>query len=780
MKVQATTGAPEIDRLVGGIIPGDNIIWEIDSGVPVERFVGSFLSACAREKSSVIYVSFNASPQTITNKFAALMPKTDFVLVDCFSSGKGNNDKVFLDFFKTTGDSSLPGERNDLGASIHLANPADPGNLEKLLIKLGAHGQRRVRYMFDSLTGMLDLWGDEESVVRLFGHICPRLYDLNTIACWILEKGAHSASFLAKIRHVTQVVLDFAVLRGGHSLTIRKASNRHCEHVGIPQRLMLHDGDIRVSVETREGRELGLLNRMADVLGSALDLNSFFRQTMETLAHELGMVRGTLVLLDKTCNKLKIAAAHGLSDAEQARGQYAIGEGVTGQVVKTGVAAIIPDVGKDGRFLNRTIARQQDPGSPLAFICVPLKVDDEIVGALSVDRPLALEITLQKDLRLLSIVAAIVSQALKINCLVRVEKEEILSRDLGRLNELRCRYRLDNVIGDSEVIRKVLAMAATAAKSRASILITGETGTGKELVAKVVHYNSVRSAGPLVKVNCGALPEDLLESELFGHVKGAFTGALHDRKGRFEMASGGTLFLDEIGEMSPQLQVKLLRVLQEREFEPVGSQHTVTVDVRVVTATSKNLREEVRRGRFREDLYYRLNVIPIHLPPLCARREDIPLLVNHFLEKFNRENHKNVRKLSRKVLNILLDYPWPGNVRELENCIERVVVMNDGDALSADCLPSEILEHDHQCCIQRKRPSAMDLPEIRAAAERLCSGTSDLAAARKLLLQTTEEIVIRYGLAHNRCQRDLAEKLGMSRMTLRKKMQAYELGGRVN
>lgn len=768
MQANATTGVPNIDRLAGGIIPGDNIVWEVDSGVPIERFVASFLAACAREKSMVIYVSFNSSPQTITNKYASMMPDADFVLVDCFSSGKGNNDKVFLDFFKTVGEKPT-------NPAVHLENPSDPSKLEQVLIQIGADGRRSVQYIFDSLTGMLDLWGDEEIVVRLFGHICPRLYDLNTIACWILEKGAHSPSFLAKIRHITQVVFDVAVSRGVHSVTVRKAGNRQCEHIGIPQHLILQDGAISFAVETREGRELSLLTRMGEVLGSALDPNSFFEQTMETLANELGMVRGTLVLLDKTCNKLKIVAAHGLSREEQARGQYSVGEGVTGHVVKTGIAEIIPDIGKDSRFLNRTIARKNDLASPVAFICVPLKVDDEAVGALSVDRPFAFENALQKDLRLLSIVASIVSQVLKINNLIRVEKEEILARDHGRLRELRGRYRLDNVIGESEAIRKVMAMAATAAKSRASILVTGETGTGKELVAKVVHYNSARASGPLIKVNCGALPEDLLESELFGHVKGAFTGALYDRKGRFEMANSGTLFLDEIGEMSPRLQVKLLRVLQEREFEPVGSPRTISVDVRMVTATNKNLMDEVRKGRFREDLYYRLNVIPIQLPPLRERREDIPLLINHFLEKFNRENHKNVRRLSRKVLDIFLDYPWPGNVRELENCMERLVVMIDGDALSADFLPAEILDHDHQSSLNRKQPSSGDIPEIRAAAERFCAGTNDLASARNLLLQLMEEIVICNGLQKDISQRDLAVKLGISRMTLRKKMQACNL-----
>lgn len=759
---------PEIDHLVGGIIPGDNIVWEVDSGVPVERCMFNFLSACAREKSAVIYISFNASPQTITGKYASLMPKADFALVDCFSSGKGNDDQVFLDFFKTSrGGVNHP--------PIHLEKPVDPSRLEQTLIQLGAHSQGSAKYIFDSLTGMLDLWGDEERVVRFFGHFCPRLYDLNTIAYWLLEKGAHSETFLAKIRHVTQVVLDIAVSHGTHSLTIRKAGNRHCEHIGIPQRFILRDGAIIMVAESREGRELGLLTRMGEVLGSALDPNSFFERTMETLANELGMVRGTLVLLDKTCNKLKIIAAHGLSGAEQARGKYAVGEGVTGRVVKTGVAEIIPDISKDSRFLDRTVTRKKDLTRPIAFICVPLKINDEVAGALSVDRPFALENTLQKDLRLLSIVASIVSQVLKINHLIQVEKDEILVCDQGRLLELRSRYRLDNIIGESEAIRKILAMAGTAAKSRASILITGETGTGKELIANVVHYNSSRASGPLIKVNCGALSEELLESELFGHVKGAFTGALCDRKGRFKMADGGTLFLDEIGEMSSRLQVKFLRVLQEREFEPVGSSSTVSVDVRVVAATSRYLREEVRKGQFREDLFYRLNVVPIHLPPLRERREDIPPLINFFLDKFNQENRKNVRKMSRKVLNIFLDYSWPGNVRELENCIEHAVVMIEGDVLSADFLPAEVIEHDRQQVLRRKKPFSTDILDIRSAAERLCAGTDDLASARRILLQTMEEIVIRGGLLKKISRRNLAERLGMSRMTLRKKMKAYEL-----
>jgi Nif-specific regulatory protein len=492
---------------------------------------------------------------------------------------------------------------------------------------------------------------------------------------------------------------------------------------------------------------------------------------MQLLAQDLGMIRGTIVLLDRTTSKLRIAAAHGLTAEERARGEYAIGEGITGHVVKTGLPEVVPDVGKDSRFLDRTAGRRAESSRPIAFICVPLKIDDQVIGALSVDRPVAVQASLNKDLRLLSIVGSTISQVLKINRLISVEKEKVIVRDEQLLRELRSRYRLDNVVGQSQAMQRILATAATAARSRASILLAGETGTGKELVASVIHYNSQRADGPFIKVNCGALPETLLESELFGHVKGAFTGAVESRKGRFELANGGTLFLDEVAEMSPRLQVKLLRVLQEREFEPVGGTRTKRVDVRVVAATNRDLGREVREGRFREDLYYRLNVIPIQLPPLRDRREDIPMLVSHFLEKYNRENEKNVVKISREVLDRLLEYPWPGNVRELENCVERVVVMSPGDVFPVGLLPAEVSQHGPKGPPREAGRSSDSA--FRRAAEALCESAGDLSEVRDRLLQAAEEAVIRHALRSGANQRELAERLGMSRMTLRKKIRQY-------
>lgn len=756
----------EIDRLIGGVLAGDNLVWEVDSGAPVDKFVSSFVSACETEETPIVYVSFNRSPHTIVNRYGSLMSAGRFKLVDCFSSGKGNNDDVFLDFFKAV-ESEAP------SGAIHVGDPANHDELLKALRTVGSEVSTNARYVFDSLTGMFDLWGDEDIVLRFFGHFCPRLFDINTVAYWLLEKEAHSERFLAKLRHITQVVVEIAVSRGIRTLTLRKAVNRRCVDIGVPQWFRVVDGGLVIAAESREDRELGLLTRMADVLGTALEPQAFFEQTMETLANELGMVRGTLILLDKTADKLKIAAAHGLSAAERARGEYAVGEGVTGHVVKTGLSEIVPDISQDSRFLNRTATRRIDAAHPIAFICVPVKVDNEIVGALSIDRPFAVGSMLDKDLRLLQIVASIISQVLKINRLIHVEKEEILVRDEYALEDLRRRYRLENLVGQSEAIERVLSMAATAAKSRATILLTGETGTGKELVASVVHYNSDRSSGPFIRVNCGALPETLLESELFGHVKGAFTGALESRKGRFELADGGTLFLDEIAEMSPRLQVKLLRVLQEKEFEPVGGTHTLKVNVRVVAATSRDLKMEIRKDRFREDLFYRLNVIPIHLPPLRERRRDIPRLVDYFLDKYNQQNNKNVNKISPKVLDLLVEYSWPGNVRELENCIERGVVMSPGNVLLADFLPEEIVSPNVKGT--GKDVDSSGKTDIRRIVQDFCEEIDDLGRARKAIHRIVDESIIRKTLAHTKSQRKTAEQLSMSRMTLRKKMREYNI-----
>jgi DNA-binding NtrC family response regulator len=268
-----------------------------------------------------------------------------------------------------------------------------------------------------------------------------------------------------------------------------------------------------------------------------------------------------------------------------------------------------------------------------------------------------------------------------------LEHSQLKEENLRLKKELREKYGFENIIGQSSRMQEIYSLVRKVAESESTVLIMGESGTGKELLARAVHFRSPRAEKPFVAVNCAAIPEGLLESELFGHMKGAFTGAVQTRPGKFELADHGTIFLDEIGDMSPKLQVKVLRVLQDRRFEPVGSNKTREVDIRIIAATNQDLARAVADGRFREDLFYRLNVIPITLPPLRERRDDIPLLIGHFLKKYNRENQREVTGFSPEALELLLNYRWPGNVRELENFVERLVILKGKGQIEAEDLP---------------------------------------------------------------------------------------------
>jgi Nif-specific regulatory protein len=437
-------------------------------------------------------------------------------------------------------------------------------------------------------------------------------------------------------------------------------------------------------------QELSVLMEVGRVLSSTLELREAFVKVMQLISDELDMHRGALVMLDESTGRLRTSAAVGLTPDEMERGKYALGEGITGNVVATGRPRVIPDLRTEPDFLNRTGRLAHESPGPVSFLCVPIKIDNRTAGALSVDTPFESEEQLRSDHRLLDIVAAFLAQAIQINRMVMRQKEELLEENAQLRAQVRDRFRFENIIGDSPAMHEVFGTVGQVANSRATVLLLGETGTGKEMIAKAIHYNSPRKDKPFVRVNCGAMTTTLLESELFGHVKGSFTGAIRDKEGRFEAADTGTIFLDEIGTMEPQLQVKLLRVLQEREFERVGETQTVKVDVRVIAATNVDLQEEVARGNFREDLFYRLNVVSIYLPPLRNRREDIPRLIDYFLDKYNAVNERRLRRISRDMLNILLRYAWPGNVRELENAIERAVVLSTGEDFTEELLPLSV------------------------------------------------------------------------------------------
>jgi Nif-specific regulatory protein len=433
--------------------------------------------------------------------------------------------------------------------------------------------------------------------------------------------------------------------------------------------------------------DVTLLYEISKALNEHLELKKSLYKVLDILSSSMNMLRGTITILHPLRDEIHIEVAHGLSKSAMQKGKYKLGEGITGRVIETGKAVTIPKISEEPLFLNRTASRKAKQNQELSFICVPVKKGSQVIGALSFDMPFDESYSLKDGKKLMSVIATMVARHIINLETIRLEKEHLREENIRLRNELENRYRITDIIGNSNKMREVYQMISQVSKSNATVLIRGESGTGKELVANSIHYNSLRSKGPFVKVNCAALPANLIESELFGHEKGAFTGAIKQKLGKFELGNKGTIFLDEIGSVDIEVQVKLLRILQEKEFERVGGYKTIKTDVRIITATNKNLEQAVEQETFRNDLYYRLNVFPIYMPPLRERKTDILLLADHFLEKYAKENHKNIRRFSTPAIDMLMDYHWPGNVRELENCIERAVLLCEEGAIHSYHLP---------------------------------------------------------------------------------------------
>jgi Nif-specific regulatory protein len=436
-----------------------------------------------------------------------------------------------------------------------------------------------------------------------------------------------------------------------------------------------------------EVKELSLLFEVSRTLDASLELRDVIQPVLGAMAKHMGMVRGTIALLNRDTGEITIEAAYGLSHSQQARGRYRLGEGVTGKVVQTGRPAAVPRISEEPLFLNRTGARRGLRKQDVSFICVPIKLGNETIGALSADHLFAEGVSIEEDVRLLQIIASMIAQAVRLRQSAQEERQRLMAENLRLQEELKDRFRPANIIGNSKAMQAVYDAIAQVAPGDTTVLLRGESGVGKGLVAHAIHYNSPRARNAFVKVNCAALTETLIESELFGHEKGSFTGAIAQRKGRFELAHGGTIFLDEVGDLSPSTQIRLLRVLQEKEFERVGSNETLKTDARVVAATNRDLEQLVEEGKFRQDLYYRLNVFPIHIPPLRHRRTDIPLLADFFVEKYIKVHHKNIKRISTPAIDMLMCYHWPGNVRELENCVERAVLISRDEVIHGHHLP---------------------------------------------------------------------------------------------
>ena len=455
--------------------------------------------------------------------------------------------------------------------------------------------------------------------------------------------------------------------------------------VGTQAAQILENAQAFDELRTKIARDETLLE-ISQALGSALDLEQLFPQVMEILSRRCRMNRGCLVLTQPESDELSIVYAHGMTPEEMAKGRYQKGEGIIGRVFKTKHATGVRDIRKEPRFLGKTGAFR-DRAEQLSFLASPIVLEGKAVGVIGVMKQFPGDEEFESDLELLQIVAGTLSQAVKIYQVASHQKALLLRENQRLLQELRTQYRFDNIVGNSAVMQEVFRTIISVAPSRSTVLIRGESGTGKELIANAIHYNSPRADCPFVRVNCAAIPEQLLEAELFGHVKGSFTGAIADRKGKFVVADGGTVFLDEIADMSAVLQAKILRVLQEKEVDVVGSEAPIKVDVRIIAATHQNLEDLVREGKFREDLYYRLNVVPIYVPPLRERVEDVRILVQHFLQKLNQENDMLPQKILPEALRELVRYDWPGNVRELENVIERSAIMCDADVICASDVP---------------------------------------------------------------------------------------------
>ena len=517
--------------------------------------------------------------------------------------------------------------------------------------------------------------------------------------------------------------------------------------------------------------ELKALYRIVQLIGSAVHLDTALSAILKVLHDTLRMERATLALLDEENRHLTIRASYGLSVEEEQRGVYGLDEGIYGQVFSTVSPFIVPDVSSEPLFLNRTGARNDYSKKTIAFIGVPVVLGEVPVGVLSVDRLFDLDVSFEEDVRFLSVVATLIAQFLSLNQAIRRDRQKLVQENRSLRAQLHDRHRQHFIIGHSKPMQEVFWSIERVAPSRATVLLLGESGTGKELVARAIHEAGPRRSKPFVKINCAALPETLLESELFGHEKGAFTGAGTARVGRFELADKGTLFLDEIGEMPMSLQAKLLRVLQEQQFERLGSSRTMTVDVRIVAATNVSLEEAVAEGRFRNDLYYRLNVVPIVLPPLRARREDIPLLLDHFLGISNRRNKKKIR-MSKDFLDYLTAYDWPGNVRELQNLVERLVILANDDVLHTEDLP------DHFFRGRAETPPAgfagPAVPAPQAEVE-MGSEVAWSATTRKSLEEIEREQVKAALIRNGWVQARAARELGLTQRQIGYRMKKFNL-----
>ncbi len=497
--------------------------------------------------------------------------------------------------------------------------------------------------------------------------------------------------------------------------------------------------------------ELKLMFEISQLMNNSKFIRDALNPIMELVAKYLEAERSLLSILNRENSNIFIEAAYGITYEERKQAKYLIGEGLTGEVVKTGHPIFVDKINKAPGFLNKTgMALRTEHKQDISFVCVPILIDNEIAGTLSVLKTFAENTDSEEFIRTLSVIGSMIANAVRVRQ-DRMEEIERLREENQELHEeLKNRYINENIVGNSSRIREVFKQIEQVSVTQATVLIRGESGVGKEMIADAIHYGSKRSKKPFIKVNCSALPESLIESELFGHEKGAFTGADSAKKGRFELAEGGSIFLDEIGELPAQIQVKLLRVLQERQFEKLGGTKTINCDVRVIAATNRNLEEAIKENEFREDLYYRLNVFPVYVPALRERLNDIPLLVDRFIQKSNNKNGTDILRISSSAIEMLMIYRWPGNIRELENCIERAAILSTDRVIRPQHLP----------------------PTLQTASS---SGTGSKGTLQSIVDKVEKQLIIDALTSNKGNVLQSAKDLGISNRKLGLRIDKYEL-----
>ena len=496
----------------------------------------------------------------------------------------------------------------------------------------------------------------------------------------------------------------------------------------------------RKSSSAQISLKLSILIDINQAVSRGANLKDNLNAILQILSRSYNIKSGAVFLVAGDGESLELEAAIGY-DTNLAKMKYRFGEGLTGRIAQTGKPVVVPQVSREPLFLNRMSTWSAETDKEQSFVGVPIMLDYRVLGVFIISLPYSSRRDYDSTVKFLSLIASVLLQPIQLQKTIENERQRWSDENLILRQKLQEEHSLKNIIGNSHEMREVYAMVFQVSPADTTVLLRGESGTGKELIAQAIHYNSARRDKPFIRVNCAAIPENLIESEFFGYEKGAFTGAVARKKGRFELADGGTIFLDEIGDLSAMTQVKLLRVLQEQEFERVGGTETIKVNTRIIAATNADLERSIIDGKFREDLYYRLNVFTIILPPLRERRSDLLLLADHFMIKYGRKHGKLIKRISTPAIDMLMRYHWPGNVRELENCIERAVLVCQDNVIHSYHLPPTLqTAESSDTLIRMGLERAVASYEKELIQEALKTSRGNKARAARLL-DTTERVI---------------------------------------